>query len=215
MSMRARIVVGAAAVLLGGGVAVFSASADDTPADSVSTVPALRAVPADLAEQYGVFRRATDASDSLASKIAPDSAYATQLGLNPALARSIATAPGVPTKVWVAPITEGACVFVQLRGAVSPGSTCGSTVTSDPYSSADSYTSRDGSTVDVVGMVHDGVKAVTVVLGDGSKVDVPVVDNVYVAHLGSAPREVQLTDPAAGAVTVPVAGYGPDAAPVR
>ena len=212
--VRARILGLAVATLLVGAVVVYGASADDAPTGPASTVPTLRVVPASLAQQYGVFRRATDASDSLANKIAPDSDYVTQLGLNPALARRIATAADVPTDVWIAPTVDAACVFVQLRGAISPASTCGN-ATSDPYRSADSYTSRDGSTVDVVGLVRDGVESVTVVLADGTKMEVPVADNLYVAHLSGPPSTVQLTDPQQGTVTVPVAGYGPDAAPLR
>lgn len=215
MSARARVILVSLAVLLTGGIVVYGASADDQPADSVSTVPMLGAVPSSLATEYGVFRRTTTANDSLAKVVSADSDYVTQLGLNPRLARRIPTLPGVSTLVWLAPTANGSCLFVQQADAIGPGGSCGTEMTSNPYGSADSYTSRDGSFVDVVGLVGDGVKAVTVVLADGSQTEVPVADNVYVAQLSSAPSEVQLTDPEQGAVTVPVAGYGPDATALR
>lgn len=196
----------AGTLLAGTSVAAYAATSDPVGggADARPSVP--QEVPAALAHDFGVFRRAVAPSESLARYVGPDSDYVTKLGLNPALARRVATDSGFVTKVWIAPTADGTCRFVLPADAVGPGGSCGSAMTAAPYASADSSTNLDGS-IDVVGLTYDGVKDATIALDGGKTVTVPVLDNVYAAHLTSAPRGVRLTDPERGEQTVHVAGY--------
>jgi hypothetical protein len=165
-----------------------------------------QAMPAELSRDFAVFRRATRASESLEKYVGPNSDYVTKLGLNPSLARRITTTPGFPTKLWLAPTADGTCLMILPSDAIGPGGNCGPEMTDDPYLSADSSTNLDGS-IDVIGMVHDGVDAVTLVFKDGDREEVPVADSVYAAHVTKTPRDVRIVDPKTGPATVKIAGY--------
>jgi hypothetical protein len=209
-SRTTAIAVSVVAVLGVTSVAALAASDDGNPGTGERVArPAVlvpRVMPSALASGYSIFRRQAGASESLGRYVAPDSDYVTELGLNPSLARRVATGPGFPTKLWIAPTADGTCLFILPSDAIGPGGNCGSEMTDDPYLSADSSTNLDGS-IDVIGMVRDGVDAVEVELEDGGVQRVQVADNVYAAHLGEAPKAVHVVDPEQGDVSVHIAGF--------
>jgi hypothetical protein len=130
-----------------------------------------------------------------------------------ALARAGADATGdadpeqPDTTVWVIPNEDGSqCLLVYHAEDQSAGYNCA--YPSDAVSARMVMTvSRTGQDAEIYGVVPDGVDTVTVELADGSSVDLPVVDNGYMARFDRPTDGVSFTD-AAGVVQSAHIGSG-------
>jgi len=162
------------------------------------TVPELRSVPAGESAAFAILRRPRRAGDAFA----PLHAGAGPLGANPALARSLSEPPGGLSEgsVSVVPADGAVCLRVPFAG--------GAQWWCQPLAAA-----RRGALVLalrppgplrasrqlLVGLVPDGVRAVTVAAGRVRR-SVPVRWNVYETQI-YAPRRISIVLPGGRAAT--------------
>lgn len=150
-----------------------------------------------LVDHVSVLKRSRTAADSMGSAAAfvagPDEpAPGSSLRIMvppPADGTSHATATTLP--VWLVPTSSGdVSMQVLAPGADGPGSGFAADLKMVEQGHALMTVGRD-----VFGLAPDGVRSVTVTLADGTGVSLPVVGNVFGAHLDEAVQGVDFVTP--------------------
>ena len=166
------------------------------------TIPEVRAVPAAEAASFGILRRPLRSTDAFAA-VHPGSG---PLGANPALARTLSEPKGGLSAgaVSVVPANGSVCLRVPFaKGGVQwwcqklALARMGNLVTalrpSGPLRASEQL---------VVGLVPDGVQAVTVTAAGGGRRSLPVRSNVYDAQV-YAPQSISFDLPGYGIRSYP------------
>lgn len=197
LALRAVGVLAISAAAAAGGSALLTGSPPSAARQNVVALPEIQSVPAAQAASFSILRRPLRPSDAFAA-IRPG---AGPLGANPALARTLHEATGG--------LSAGIVSVVPANGALClrvPFSAGGAQWFCDPLAAA-----REGRLVMalrpggrlrsgeqlLVGLVPDGVRAVTVTTAAGSVLSVPVRSDVYDIQL-SSPRRVSIDLPGVG-----------------
>ena len=215
LALRAVVVLVASAGIAAG-VATLTAgpvagSSRSSPA-SAATLPEIRTVPAAESASFGILRReraATDSFTAIRSGAGP-------FGANPALARSVAL-PSVrlaPRLVSVVPANGSVCLRIllardlaswqcqpaaladrgSLRVVLGPVAPRHAGARLAPSLAGDQF---------LLGLVPDGVPAVTISTAHGLTRTIVVHSNVYAAQV-QAPKAIAFTLPGHRTVTYPV-----------
>ena len=202
LAVRAVGVLAISAAAAAGGSALLSASPPSAGGQTVVSLPEVQAVPASQAASFAILRRPLRRSDAFAA-IHPG---AGPLGANPALARTLHEPSGGLSAgiVSVIPANGGLCLRVPFAGG-------GAQWFCQPLAAAregrllmalrPAGRLRGGEQL-LVGLVPDGVRAVTVTTTAGSARTVPARSGVYDIQL-SSPRKVTIDLPGAGVRSYP------------
>jgi hypothetical protein len=168
----------AAGMVAAGAVAVgHDEAVDPHPPDHIAGGP-VGAVPPDVRHAFGTFRAGRIAQDDLgsASRGLSDTFLVHEDGLAIAEARSAAAPAGA--RAWVAPSEKGLCLLILPKGAVGVGGAC-STYAEAVDGTMVVTSSAERDSVEVYGVVPDGVPSVELVLDDGSTRTIRVERNTY------------------------------------
>ena len=202
LALRAGAVLAVSAAAAASGSALLSGSSPSAAGQTTATLPEIQSVSAAQAASFAILRRPLRPSDAFAV-IHPG---AGPLGANPALARTLHEATGG--------LSAGIVSVVPANGALClrvPFATAGAQWFCQPLAAA-----REGKLVMalrpagrlgageqlLIGLVPDGVRAVTVTTAAGSARTVPVRSDVYDIQL-SSPRKVSIDLPGAGVRSYP------------
>ena len=195
--LRGAAVLAVSAAAAAGGSALLSGSSPNSGEQTVVTVPEIQSVPVAEAASFAILRRPLRTSDAFEVI----RAGAGPLGANPALARTVREATGGLSAgiVSIVPANGGLCLRVPFASQSGAQWFC------QPLAAA-----REGKLMMalrpagrlrageqlLVGLVPDGVRAVTVATAAGIRT-VPVRSGVYDVQL-SSPRRVSIDLPGAG-----------------
>ena len=202
-ALRGAAVLAISAAAAAGGSALLSGSSPNTGEPTVVTVPEIQSVPVAEAASFAILRRPLRPSDAFVVI----RGGAGPLGANPALARTVHEATGGLSAgiVSVVPANGGLCLrvpfasdrgaqwFCQPLAAAREGKLMMALRPAGPL--------RGGEQL-LVGLVPDGVSAVSVATAAGTTRTVPVRSGVYDVQL-TAPRRVSIDLPGAGVRSYP------------
>jgi hypothetical protein len=192
--LRPAVLAGAATLAMGAAAGAAS-GVIDLPGGESGFVPrtaTARFAPS-LVEHVSVLGRARTGADSMgdaAARVvgADGPAPASSLRVHPPAPPAHAHARPTELTVWLLPTVSGA-VNIQVLAPGAEGPMRGFTADAQLIGSG---RARINVEHDVLGIVPDGVSAVTIVLRGGERVQLPVADNVYGAHLGAPAVDVEL-----------------------
>jgi hypothetical protein len=181
--------IGVAAFGAGAGVTA-AAPGGGSPGTPFAPEPPVSAIPASESQDFGILRQDQGPGDAFAT--APE----TPAGANPGLARSVRVPKSNLStgRVWVVPADDAICLRV-VDPASGDGWACATTTqaTAGDLIAAMQPTSGASGPAFVHGLTPDGVTQVTVTRPDGTRLDVPVTDNVYAITLNATPATLAYT----------------------
>jgi hypothetical protein len=203
LALRAVVVLVVSAALAAGVGTLISSSGPSPAGRSIATRPEIHAIPQGEAASFGILRRPRRPGDAFA----PLQAGAGPLGANPSLARSVAVAGGplAPRRVSVVPANGNVCLRLLFAGgfaywqcrtteqAIRGALIVGLRPTGALHGGRPTAPPRISSQF-IVGLVPDGVSAVTITAAHGVTRTVAVHSNVYAAAI-FAPKTIALMLP--------------------
>ena len=203
-----------AAIVLGGAFALkatLASGGDHAPGRETHMVatgqnPPLTggAAPPALADQFSVFRRARTSDDDIGPRahgalVSHFFTDQTHLAAKLPPVQGIGRATDADLFIAGGP-NDTVCLLALPPGADGPGGQC--TTAEVAASGRSVVTLERGATVDIYGVVADGIQQVTVTLADGTAAVLPVSGNTYTATLPGPRRTVSYDGPN-GPTTIP------------
>jgi hypothetical protein len=178
-------------VAFGVGASVTAAApGGDSPSTTFAPETPVSSIPATESRDFGILRQDQEPGDAF------DTAPATPAGANPELARSVQVPKSDLStgRVWVVPADGAICLRV-LDPVTGDGWACATTTNADAGAliGAMQPAPGDNTPAFVHGLAPDGVTEVTLTGTGGTRVDVPVTDNVYAITLNAPPATVTYT----------------------
>jgi hypothetical protein len=208
---RALLLAGLSLILAAtGGVAL--AGAGTSPAGTGAAVPpASEAPPASavepaLLDAFALMRRGQTQADVIPASVQP--AFSQASGANPALARRVSDGAG--TEAWLVPGNGSACILARAPAYAIGGAVCVPTASAraGELDVQGASSQLPGGEL-VAGVVPDGVESVTLHLADGSSLEAPVREGVYLALVRGAVTSIAASGPG---VAIAVAGMSASSA---
>ena len=189
----------------GAALAVSATTGPDTPVPPASEAPSgsetstVTAVEPGLAANVSLMRRAQTPADVVPAAVPV--AFSAASGANLALARRVADGQGA--EAWVIPGRGSTCILAQVQQYRLGGAVCVSTAAAEVGElNVQSASAQLPGAELVAGVTPDGVDSVAMRRSDGTTVDVPVRENVYIALVHGAVGAISASG-SSGSLSIP------------